>query len=374
MTKYTYYSKIDENLIGNSFSYISKMILGSKQSENISIMKNMFESLVEKVEIVPWGVHTEDLNSNTPGICKVLDDDKFSIHMWGYSNAPKNKYKWIQHEGVHEFCHAFADILSINSKRIIKKGKEKVNGEMKTFEIVRENCAGLIKETDNATGAPIGHHYYGKMFNETMMDMISAMAINNFAPDITNTTIDDILYNNYTTTGNQETGYTFFTSITRLIIASFSNVGYQNFNYQKIVNSGNSIFTLKLTLGDGREVKANDFLYGIIHDPLHIEQEFDKYMGDDAYRMMCEFLDGLFLEYQKTKQLPADKVKLIMQLIPDFCNMKIADYERRGAISAQERGVMVGNFNKIWNSMQREYGTYFSKQDINDIYERASKY
>ena len=32
------------------------------------------------------------------------------------------------------------------------------------------------------------------------------------------------------------------------------------------------------------------------------------------------------------------------------------------------------NFNKIWNSMQKEYGSYFSKQDINDIYDRASRY
>lgn len=375
MTKYIYSSQTDANLIGNSFSYISKMILGSNQAENISLMKSLFEKYVDKVEIVPWGVNTEYINSKTPGICKVLDNGKITIQMWGYTNAPKSKYKWIEHEGVHEFCHAFADILPMrNSKQIVKKGKEKVNGEMKIFEIVRENHAGLIRETDKATGKPFGRHYYGKMFNETMMDMISAMAINNFAPDITNTTVDDVLHNNYITTGNQETGYTFFTSITRLMIAAFSNVGFQNFNYQQIVEYGQSMFALKAKLADGSEVKANDFLYGIIYDPLHIEQEFDKYMGDDAYRTVCEYLDGLFLEYQQTKKLPADKVKLIMNLLPDFCNKKMADYERRGAISAEQRISMVSNFNRIWNSMQKEYGSYFSKEDINDIYGRANTY
>ena len=351
------------------------MILGSKHGENISLMKNLFENLVEKVEIVPWGVSTENLNSNIPGICKVLNDNKFAIEMWGYTNAPNSKYKWIEHEGVHEFCHAFANILPMmNSKQIVKKGKEKVNGEIKTFEIVRENQAGLIKESDKATGKPIGRHFYGKMFNETMMDMISAMAINNFGPDITNTTVDDVLHNNYVTTGNQETGYTFFTSITRLMIAAFSNVGFQNFTYQQIVDSGDSIFNLNAILADGSEVKANDFLYGIVFDPLHIEKEFDKYMGDDAYRTVCQYLDGMFLEHQRTKHLPADKVKLVMNILPDFCNKKMADYQRRGAVSTEESAAMVGNFNKIWNSMQREYGSYFSKEDIDDIYDRAGKY
>ena len=79
MTKYIYSSQTDANLIGNSFSYISKMILGSKQAENISLMKSLFEKCVDKVEIVPWGVNTKDINSNTPGICKVIDNNKFAI-------------------------------------------------------------------------------------------------------------------------------------------------------------------------------------------------------------------------------------------------------------------------------------------------------
>lgn len=62
-------------------------------AKNVSLMKDLFENYVEKVEIVPWGVCTEDLNSNIPGICKVIDNNKYAIHMWGYTNAPQNKYK-----------------------------------------------------------------------------------------------------------------------------------------------------------------------------------------------------------------------------------------------------------------------------------------
>lgn len=364
MTKFIYRSKTDENLIGNSYLYMEKMIFGSKDNqEKTSIFRDMFSKAVKKVAIYPWGTDTDDLNSTATGICKYNDNDAIEIEMWGYTNAPTDKYKWIEHQGVHEFCHAFVDILSLtNSDKIVKKG------------IVRENHAGLIKETDQKTGEFVDHHYYGKMFNETMMDIISAMAINNFAPEITYKTVDDVLSENYTKTGNQQTGYTFFTSLTRLMIAAFSNVGDKNFKYQDKVDAGESIFNQNYKLRDGSVVKANDFLYGIVFDPLHIEKEFDKYMDDDSWRTFSQSLDTFFMHYQKTGELLPENVALIMEYIPDFCNKRMADYERRGAITIDESNNMASNFNEIWNSMQREYGAYFSQERINKISDRASKY
>lgn len=364
MTKFIYRSKTDENLIGNSYLYIEKMIFGSKDNqEKTSIFRDMFSKAVKKVAIYPWGTDTDDLSSTATGICKYNDNDAIEIEMWGYTNAPTDKYKWIEHEGVHEMCHAFVDILSLStSKKIVKKG------------IVRENHAGLIKETDQKTGEFVDHHYYGKMFNETMMDIISAMAINNFAPEITYKTVDDVLSENYTKTGNQQTGYTFFTSLTRLMIAAFSNVGDKNFKYQDKVDAGESIFNQNYKLRDGSVVKANDFLYGIVFDPLHIEKEFDKYMDDDSWRTFSQSLDTFFMHYQKTGELLPENVALIMEYIPDFCNKRMADYERRGAITIDESNNMASNFNEIWNSMQSEYGAYFSQERINKIGDRASKY
>ena len=34
---------------------------------------------------------------------------------------------------------------------------------------------------------------------------------------------------------------------------------------------------------------------------------------------------------------------------------------------------IVSNFNRIWNSMQKEYGAYFSQEDIDDIARRAGR-
>ena len=32
--------------------------------------------------------------------------------MYGYEGASVNKYSFIKHEGIHEFCHAFVDLVS----------------------------------------------------------------------------------------------------------------------------------------------------------------------------------------------------------------------------------------------------------------------
>ncbi len=368
MTKFLYQSQDDLKLIENSFSYLMKMIFGTNNNvKRASNLRELFAQKVEDIKIYPWGTITENLNSSTPGICKYVSgknsDKRISIEMWGYTNAPKNKHKFIEHEGVHEFCHAIVNLLSlVNSQKVVKKG------------VVRKNFAGLIRESDEKTGNLVENHYYGKMFNETMMDIISAMAINNFGPSITDTTTDNLIYKNYVASGNQKTGYTFFTSITRLMITAFSNIGFSNFNYQKIVDKGYGIFDLNVELSNDVIVRANDFLYGIVFDPLHIEKEFDKYMGEDAWRTVCHAIDSWFINYIKTGKLPAENVKLIMDYIPDFCNKKMADYERRGLLTESERINMAGKFNRIWNSMQKEYGAYFSKADIDEIYKRARKY
>lgn len=341
------------------------LVFGSKNvATNDKKMLELFDKYVEKVQVYPWGTRTEYINVDAPGICRFDNHNKIIIEMLGHVNAPLDKHKWIEHEATHELCHAFADLLpkTINSGKVIKNG------------IVRENKGGMIKETDAKTGELIGHHYYGKMFNETMMDIISSMAINSFAPGITNISVDDILQKRYSETGNQKTGYTFFTSITRLMVAAFSNVGYSNFRYQDLVYAGESMFKMENKLHDGTVVKANDFLYGIMFDPLHIEKEFDKYMGEDSYRILTESIDAFFVHYLKTGELSGEKVKLLMAYIPDFCNKKMADLERRQAITENERINMVGNFNRIWNSMQSEYNAYFSKSDIDEIINRARKY
>lgn len=59
-----------------------------------------------------------------------------------------------------------------------------------------------------------------------------------------------------------------------------------------------------------------------------------------------------------------------MNILSDFLNQKISDYQKRGLLTLEEANKIVGNYNRIWNSMQKEY---FSTKEIDDIAIRAGK-
>lgn len=364
MTKYYYKCEEDRQLIMKSFNNIALLIFGTSgnNQRRIEAFDNFFEKEVSEVNIYPQGTITEYLNRSTPGISRLDSNGKLVIEMLGYAGASNDQFDFIKHEGTHEFCHSFVDllpkILEKNQKGIIKNGI-KIKSHM-----------GMIKETDSRTGKSVGQSLYGKMFNETSMDIITSMAINCFDSNNT-TTVDEILQKNFRNWNNATTGYSIFTSLTRLAIAAFSNNG--NVNYQRIVNDGASIFDAKTTMMNGESIKLNDFLYGIVFDQLHIEEEFDKIMGEGYYRVFCEYLDRLLMLSLNKQQLPPEEVKRVMNILPDFLNRKIAYYQQRGMLDVNGSDRIVGNFNRIWNSMQYEYKAYFTHEDIEQIAIRAGR-
>lgn len=364
MTKYYYTCEEDKQLIEKSFHNIAYIIFGKKNSDKIKNFEEFWEQRVSNVNVFPQGSLHDRIDHSTPGICRLdHQTEKLIIEMLGYKGSNSRQSSWIKHEGTHEFCHSFVDLLpklkSGHKDGIIKNG------------IRCENYMGMIRETNPSTGELVGQHYYGKMFNETMMDIISSIAINYFDSSNNSKTVNDILNNNYNDWGNEKTGYSIFTSLTRLTIAAFSNVA--NPNYDSWVKRGYSIFDLKIKLKNGELHRANDFLYGIVYDPLHIEEEFDKFMGNGCYRTFCEYLDRLFESSRSNQKIPSDYVKLVMEYLPNFLNNKINYYTANNLIDLDTARRIVGNFNRIWNSMQKEYGAYFSQEDIDAIARRAGR-
>lgn len=363
MTKYYYSCDNDKKLIEKSFNNIAFLLFGKNNKVSIEAIREYFETKVSQVNIYPQGTTTKYVNDKYPGICRLDENEKIIIEMLGYKGAKKDKYSWIKHEGTHEFAHAFihllSQIMSKNPQGIIKNG------------VLYKNHMGMIKESDAVTGKPVGQHYYGKMYNETMMDIISSMAINCFDSITSSTSVDDILNSNYNSWGNEITGYSLFTSITRLTIAAFSNNGF--INYQNAVDAGLKIFNGTTKMQNGEIYMINDFLYGIVYDPLHIEKEFDKIEGEGNYRILCEYLDRLFLTYLDEQKLPEDQVKLVMDTLPDFLNKKLNYYQKNGIINNEGASKIISNFNRIWNAMQTEYGAYFSGEEISDIARRSGR-
>ena len=73
------------------------------------------------------------------------------------------------------------------------------------------------------------------------------------------------------------------------------------------------------------------------------------------------------------QKLPSDEVKIVMNILPDFLNKKINYYRKNNLMDMETANQIVGNFNRIWNSMQEEYGACFSQEDIDDIARRAGR-
>jgi|GEM_PF-3251870 len=363
MIEYCYTSNEDGELIRKSFYNNAYIIFGKKKLDKIAKFKEFWNQEVSNINVFPQYYVSDIINHKTPGRC-ALDDkkEKLIIEMLGYNGASREKSSFIKHEGTHEFCHSFVDLLP-------KYKNNHVGGIIKNG-IHCENHMGMIKESDPVTGNLVGQHYYGKMFNETMMDIISSIAINYFDSDNNSKSVNDILNKNYNDWENEKTGYSIFTSITRLAIAAFANIAPPD--YDKAVKEGIGIFNIK-NIKNGKEYYVNDFLYGIVFDPLHIEEEFDKYMGNGSYRSFCESLDRLFIKSLGKDKLPSDEVKRVMNIMPDFLNKKLNYYRNNDLMDLNTANQIIGNFNEIWYSMQIEYEAYFSKNDIAEIGRRAGR-
>lgn len=359
MTKYYYTCEQDRNLNAKSFDNIAFIIFGKNNTFKIEAFKEIFQRIVSEINVYPQGTITRWINNSTPGICRE-ENEKLIIEMWGYALASREMYSFIKHEATHEFCHGFIDVLQQLSAK-------KKNGVVRD-NILYSNHMGMIKESAVRTGKLVNQHYYGKMYNETMMDIITSMSINAFDSNHPSN-IDEILKSDYTKWGNAVTGYSIFTSITRLTIAAFSNNA--NVCYQNLVDNGFGIFDGSTKMKNGEKYKINDFLYGIVFDHLHIEEEFDKFMGTGNYRIFAEYLDRLFISFLGKKRLPSDEIIKIMNILPDFLNRKMAFYKRHGIIDENGATKIIENFNQIWNSMQKEYRAYFSRQDIDEIARRT---
>lgn len=368
MAQLIYYDDRDKQLIHNSLNYLMWLTFGKNDPELIKSFIEIFNDRVEYIKVIQHGDSTENIGGNTgaEGMCFAINEEEvlLAIEMHGYYGAPESHHNFIRHEGIHELCHAFADILPLLNDAYEPKEKDGV---------VYRNQMGMISQRNAETGEFVGQQYYGKMFNETMMDIYSTMGLASYDSSFKDKgiTADTILKSNYKDWSNATTGYSLFTSITRLAIAAFSNDG--NINYSDLIEQGQSIVDAKIRTDKGKTLMANDFIYGMMCNPMHVEEEFDKFMGDDTYRIFNEYLDRMFLAFKSQRKIPPEEAKRVMTFLPYFLNRKCNYNVTNGIYTQEEADNIIGNFNEIWNSMQLEYEAYFSEDEVEDIARSAKE-
>lgn len=349
----------DKEVFNKVFQYNLRLLCGNN-NEKININGNKICNAINTIRIVPNGpdeyLDSKRLNGETSSTGIGFSD----IYMKGFSNAPEYKYSQIKHTFSHELWHAIYAIMNRDKDGFDTNGNRrmwigKCNGE-DYF-----GAGGTIAE--RRTGKR-----YGKLFEETMMDIKASISLSEFDTESQRTnpgvTADTILSEHIDKwSNNDQSGYAIFSSITRLMIAACLNE--PDINYHYWIQRGESIDDMKTKRQNGSIIYVNDFLYGMMYDPIYIMEEYDKYMGEGEYLNLLKTTDivyeqGLALD----KTIDSNLVKNIMKNISQFAQLRTIDLKQKGIFSDDEIRVLSSKYNRIWNTMQKEYGAYFSQDEI----------
>lgn len=342
-----YLDSRDIELVEKGINYNTWLMCGSN-TDNQNLLKTILIDKCANLNIIGKRDKHPILSTRTLGYCCADENQNYTIEMYGYKDSTAEEQKKLTHESVHEFCHATQYVMCDSSKYYHYNGcKYYVHGGT----IVEEKVAE--KKFSN----------YGVMFCETITDLLTSIAIV-YNESNHRLNADQILTHNYRNMAKDGLildGYSIYTSIARLAIAAFNN-GI-NFSYDNILRSGRSIITAKVTDRLGNTKPLNDMLYGIMFNSRHIEDCYDKYMGNNSYYELCSKLDTML----KREQTNPFTIKEVMQSLAVFHNKKNQDLFTSGAITQDELIQSTSFFNTIFNEMQNEFNAYFFQTDITTI-------
>ena len=362
----------DKYLVSLAFYNIASLVFGKN---NMGKIEEFLKTFKAKTRIKTYPYDSKDSKyigaaKGVPGICHYGDDlekivyrwldgdinpvkgEKLEIELLGFSNNPRNS-RFLEHAATHEFFHAFNNLLSDDTT-------------MEKNGVWYRNMGSNIMASDKTRGKNVV--VYGKCFTETFTDIMTTVALNINGAGGHNINVDKILKSRQAEQGEPVTGYTVVRSLTRLMIAAFSNV--PDISYQDIIDKGYGIFNINVA---GKDYKANDFLYGMMYNPLHIETKFDEIAGNGKYQQFCKSLDEAFMADKKTLAKP-ESIHSFMMALAEFVNKRMAVYIKRGKITEAEANKITSNFNEVFNSMQQEYSAYINQQDLVSLKNNANKY
>lgn len=369
MTKFIVSNTFEKDVFDKVLTYNFNLLFGNNINEKRYFRDELSKKLTQ-VTILPYGSTGKLITPESPGCCWNFPDGRSEIEMYGFKNAPQSERKFTIHEFSHELWHAMICLGNYLGSRAEFKDGFDLQGNA----IEKQNCAGAIRHINYKTGEI---KEIGNMYQETLTDILTSGSLIAYDESYRKqgVTLDTVFKHKYDSWKDTETGYSIFTSLTRLLIAAFSNNG--TIGYDATARNGSSIFTCKTTTNTGYTLLSNTFLYNFAYNPMAIEEEFDQYLGHGSYERITTQMDEIFEEYCRTR-VYTDKMKSIIKdfmiIVSDFTNAKKAYLQNMGMITREESNAIVANYNKIWNSLQKEYSSFFTQKDIDDIKRRAYSY
>lgn len=354
----------DVLLLQKALDYNKRFRLGTKMQNYTKRLDNIFHDKIKRIKSIGPGEVGEKVGGSTAGCFYTKDRPNgngldYYIEFYSIAGKREAQKKEIMEAMTHEVSHAYSTFLPMmyrDSSQAIKDGNY----------LYQNSFAGRINK-HALNGKFIGS--YGQMAIETTNDILTTAMLAKFEPGYLNESVDTVMKSNYTSYGGRDvSAYTFLTSITKLLINAFSN---STISYDKLLDNGLGIADIPIQTKNGKQVQANDFLYGMLCDPIHIQLEYDKIMGKGKYEELSKKLDSLYYQHLAGRKLDTTIVKEVMNTIPDFANKKAKKYINDGIFTRKDCSIMTSEFNTLWNSMQKQYEAYFSKAEIEAIAKRA---
>lgn len=329
MFRFNYSCEKDKDMFMYSFDGLLNILFGRKPKDDKRRFKEFWKSSISSVNIYP------QVKDDLFGSYTILNDGNYFINLFGYKDSDKSEQQDIHYSFAHEICNSFTTYLPRYKKN--RGYKDKKGNVKKPF-------MGSIYEVSKKGEKNI----YGSMFNVTAIDMITEMSIraNN------GENINNIFSTKYDNENMDIEAYSLFTSITRLAIAAFSN--NPCVNYDIAYENGRELFNAKSYVSNEDKLWANDFLYGILYDPTHIERVFDRYMGEGSYKKVCLDLDKAFELAINGEKIPKELIVRSMQKLTDFSNTRTYFKYENKSYSKEIAEAIVANYKEIYNQTSEE--------------------
>lgn len=371
MAKIKVTSQRDIDTINAVADYNLHLLCGKNKMDKINKEKDELLKNIRSLEVIPYGTNGKWVSPKEPGMCMSRSDGTCEVEMYSFRQDRPDQDLYTIHEYSHELWHALINYLNFK----YTQGKEKATFDADGRPVIKIPFGGYIYEMDEYNHNQT--RVIGRMTMETTVDILTSGSLiaNNKNYRRNNTTLDTVFKERYDKWNDSSTGYSIFTSLTRLWIAAFSNSG--RVSYDATFQNGASIFDCKVTLANGHTVLTNSYLHNLVHNPLAIEEEYDEILGRGKYERLMVKMDKIFEEYLRTRVLTDEMKKVIktfMTEVSNFANARIAYLKSLNIITDAEASKMISNYNKIWNTLQSEYSTFFSQTDIAEISKRAQVY
>lgn len=350
MVKFEYGDKRrDEIVCGNAILYNLRLICGKDSKKQQELLSSFLDKVLT-FQTYRKGTINQYVNSSQEGLTHLDENGFLHIHVIGNGAQVKDDENKILNHITHECCHAFNHLLqqehSMYPKGIIKDG------------IFYYPSMGMIGTKDAKTMKPIRKQFYGDMFRESLMDIMTNVALVSFEPNYTEQGINaDTVLKNPNTKRKVDSAMSRFDPLIQLAISAFSNDS--SISYKNLIDSGIGIYDYKVKKTNGKDVMANDFLYGIMCDPFHIESEWNRCMSDEvSYQDLTEFIDTVYKSGVLQEKLPEANIKSINFIIDqfsEFMNRKCKLNVQNGLYTQEEANRLISNYNSIYNEVIKIY-------------------